>query len=324
MKSSFTDVILNNLVFVDSIAKIHSVMKEYKNKKWSVSYSGGADSDTVMWLFRLCGYEPNAVMFDTGLEYDATWKHIDYMKSKGFNINIIKAKRPIPTSQRKYGHPFISKQVSGMLERLQKHNFDFQNDGSKNFDDLLELYPRCKSALRWWTNNHNGLRNSISWNSYLKEFLIENGLPFSVSGKCCDGAKKLPVKQYSKENDIDLMILGIRKSEGGSRSSAYTNCFISKKTYIYDMFFPIFWWKKEDKELFDLEMEIPHSDCYVEYGLDRTGCAGCPFGRYFEFELDVLNKYEPKLHKGIVSIFEDSYDWTRKYKEYQKFRKENK
>lgn len=54
--------------------------------------------------------------------------------------------------------------------------------------------------------------------------------------------------------------------------------------------------------------------CYTEYGLTRTGCAGCPFGRDFEQELSVIEQYEPKLFKAVNNIFGDSYEYTRKYK----------
>ena len=63
---------------------------------------------------------------------------------------------------------------------------------------------------------------------------------------------------------------------------------------------------------------ITHSKCYTEYGLKRTGCAGCPFGRDFEQELDVIANYEPKLYKAVNNIFGDSYEYTRKYREFVK------
>jgi len=98
---------------------------------------------------------------------------------------------------------------------------------------------------------------------------------------------------------------------------AYKNCFVSKKSYSYDMYFPLFWWTKDEKALFDKELNIKHSSCYEEYGLKRTGCAGCPFGRNFEQELEIIQEYEPKLYKGINNIFSPSYEWTRKYNEYK-------
>lgn len=63
---------------------------------------------------------------------------------------------------------------------------------------------------------------------------------------------------------------------------------------------------------------VTHSKCYIEYGLKRTGCAGCPFGRDFEYELEVIKKYEPKLYKAVNNIFGKSYEYTRKYKQFCK------
>jgi len=310
--------IYNNLFYQDTKAKFLSIIDKYDLDKVRVSYSGGSDSDSTLWLLRSFGYNIKSVFYDTGLEYKATFDQVQYMKNQGFDINTIKVHTPIPTSNKKYGHPFINKFVSEMLERLQNHNFDFIKDGNKDFEYLVEKYPRTKSALSWWSNKNNiGNRYNIDNNKLLKEFLLENGLPFKVSGKCCNGAKKLPVKQYAKENNLQLMILGMRKAENGIRGGVYKNCFVPKKTYSYDMYFPLFWWTQENKVLFDKELNIKHSSCYGEYGLKRTGCAGCPFGRNFEQELETIQEHEPKLYKGINNIFNPSYEWTKKYNEYK-------
>lgn len=313
---------MNNeeVMIYDTIIKTHTVMKEYGGKNVRVAYSGGSDSDTVMHILRDAGYDVTGVLYDTGVEWEATMRHVNYMKTLGFNIEVIKAKRPVPTSNKKYGHPWISKRVSDYLSRLQRHNFDFQGDGDLPFEILYKKYPRCKVALKWWCNEWGDKSTfNIERNPYLKEFLIEYGLPFAVSDKCCDGAKKMPIKQYAKENNIDLMILGIRKAEGGARASAYSNCYLhSPARYTYSMFFPLFWWKDEVKSYYDTTRGIVHSDCYSdEYGLKRTGCAGCPFGKNFEQELIALDNFEPKKAKGIRAIFNPSYEWTRKYKQFQ-------
>ena len=51
--------------------------------------------------------------------------------------------------------------------------------------------------------------------------------------------------------------------------------------------------------------------------MDRTGCAGCPFGRDFEKELEIIKKYEPQLYKAVTNIFGDSYEYTRKYRKFK-------
>lgn len=309
------------LFFVDTCAKFHSVMEQYKDKNIRIAYSGGADSDNLMFLARYLGYGITGVFYDTGLEYRATHDHVAYMQSLGFKIDIIKAVVPIPLGQKKYGSAWLSKQVSNNLERLQKHNFDFKNHGNLEFAELWKIYPNCKSALRWWCNGKNGLRTNIAWNAGLKEFLIECGLPFKVSDRCCEGAKKNPFKLYAKNLGLDLALMGIRKSEGGVRSSSYKACFVPKVSRKYAMYFPMFFWSNADKALFEKEMGIIHSKAYTEYGLKRTGCAGCPFGLKFEDELKAIDLYEPKLSKAVNNIFANPYEWTRKYKEFQKERK---
>lgn len=303
----------------DAIAKAHSVLSKYDIDKVKVAYSGGSDSDTVLWFLKNIGYDVGAVFYDTGLEYKATHEHIENMRNY-FEIDVIKAKMSIPTSNKKYGHPFISKLVSDYLSRLQKHNFDFSEDGNKSFEDLWKKYPNAKSALQWWTNK-NKTYFRIDRNKYLKEFLIEYGLPFRVSSKCCEGAKKQPAKQYFIDNGIELCIMGIRQNE---QRAGYSNCFIPAKKWPYDIYFPLYWWSDKTKNKYDYDNKIIHSKCYTEYGLSRTGCAGCPYGRNFEQELLVLEKHEPKLHNGVKNIFSESYEWTRVYREFKKKNGDNR
>ena len=54
--------------------------------------------------------------------------------------------------------------------------------------------------------------------------------------------------------------------------------------------------------------------------IDKS-CIGCPYGKDFEFELEVLEKHEPKLYIAANNIFGDAYEYTRKF---NKFREEMK
>lgn len=303
----------------DTIVKIKSVLSAFNLDKIRIAYSGGSDSDIVIHLIKKSGFDVISVFYDTGIEWQATKDHVIELLPT-YNVDTIKADRPVPISNKVYGHPFLNKRVSDYLERLQKHNFNFQEHGNLSFEELWKLYPKCKASLRWWTNNFGyKSRFNIEYNTYLKEFLIEYGLPFKVSGKCCDGAKKMPMKKYIKANDTELLILGLRKSEGGARVGAYGNsCFSEKTSYGYAMYRPIWFWNDAMKEWYINEFKIKLSDCYTKYGLKRTGCAGCPFGLTFDNELELLEKNEPKLAKGINNIFAPSYEWTRKYREFQR------
>lgn len=302
----------NNLEVFDSFIKANSVYKRYLPEEIMYSISGGWDSDILLDLsWRVIGNTGHYVFFDTGLEYQATRDHLKHLEKRyGIEIEIVKAEIPIPLSCKKYGQPFLSKQVSEFIQRLQRHNFKWED---KDFETLCEEYPKCTAALRWWCNEWGEKSKfNISYNKWLKEFMIENPPDFKISNKCCTFAKKAVAKKYKEENKIRLSVVGIRKAEGGARASAYKNCFTSKDDAA-DEYRPLFWYKEETKKVYDEWFGVVHSRCYSQYGLKRTGCAGCPFGKDFEFELEVIKEHEPKLYKAVNKIFGKSYEYTRKY-----------
>ena len=281
-------------------------------KKVLCSVSGGSDSDIVLDLLTKC--DNNKIVqyfyFDTGLEYQATKEHINHLQEKyEIVITTLKPKVPIPLAVKKYGQPFLSKMVSENIQRLQKHEFKWEN---KPYEELVKDYPNCKSALQWWCNSRkNNVLLGITRNKGLKEFMINNNPKFNVSNKCCKYAKKDLLKDLLK-NGYDLNISGIRKSEGGVRSTAYKSCFDSSDNY--DNFRPIFWFTDEDKLEYKNMFNVINSKCYSVYGLKRTGCVGCPFGKNYKEELEIVKKYEPKLYKAVTNIFKDSYEYINKYK----------
>lgn len=217
--------------------------------KIMVSVSGGADSDIVLDLVERIGYplsEVHYAFFDTGLEFAATKRHLEYLEQKyGITIERYRAKIPVPLGVKKYGVPFLSKKISNNIQRLQKHGFKWED---KPFEELYAEYPRCKSALRWWCNQWGEKSKlNISNRKWLKEFMIANPPDFPISSGCCDGAKKGTAKMVEKIINPDLSIQGVRKAEGGIRSTAYKSCF-DEICGEADQFRPIFWFKKDDKK----------------------------------------------------------------------------
>lgn len=274
------------------------------------------------------------VWFDTGLEYQATKNHLKDLEMK-YNIKIkpYKAIKPIPISCKLFGQPFVSKNVSEMIDRLQRHGFQFEDDPLEillskycKWDEKKSDWVGCKGALMWWCNANESPRFCIKFNKWLKEFMVANPPRFKISSKCCKYAKKDLVHKIINEEGYDLNIFGVRKSEGGIRSTSYKSCFDEASKY--DNYRPLFWYINGDKECYETYFSISHSKCYTEYGLKRTGCAGCSFGRDFEQELEIIEKYEPKLYKAVNNIFGDSYEYTREYKKFyaqkEKELKENK
>lgn len=311
-----------NQTIGDNLIRAWSKINSSKYEKIVCTISGGSDSDVMLDIVWQCDKEGKVeyVWFDTGLEYQATKDHLKFLEEKyGIEVKPYKAIVPIPTSCRKYGQPFINKNTSEMIDRLQRHGFQWEDEP---LDILLERYCEwnekkqdwvgCKGAIMWWCNANQSIQFNINYNKHLKEFMVQNPPKFKISSKCCKYAKKDVLHKLVTSEGYELNIFGVRKAEGGIRSTAYKSCFDEADEC--DNYRPLFWYVNDDKVDYENNYGVTHSKCYTEYGLTRTGCAGCPFGRDFEQELSVIEKYEPKLFKAVNNIFGDSYEYTRKYK----------
>jgi len=294
------------------------------HSKIACSVSGGSDSDLMVDMFSVIDKENKVVylFMNTGLEYEATKRHIKYLENKyGIKIIEIKATKPIPTACKEYGVPFLSKMVSEMISRLQKHGFKWED---APLEELEKKYPKCRRALRWWCNDFPKKKDggessfNIAYNTYLKEFMIENPPDFEISPECCHWAKKDALIRYINENGFDLSCVGVRKAEGGARSTAYSSCFSRGNIGEADQYRPLFWFDKKSKQYYKRVRKIKHSDCYEVWGLVRTGCSCCPFGQCYEKELELAKEHEPKLYIAALHIFGRSYEYTRKYRAFQK------
>lgn len=303
--------------------KLHANLL-FRSERAMVSISGGADSD--MMLDMIMALDPGKnypnseihyVWFDTGIEYTATKQHLKDLEEKyGITIERQRAKTPVPIGCRTWGLPFISKQVSQYISRLQAHNFQWEDEP---FDVLYKRYPNCKAALRWWCNEWGpDSRMNIEKCRLLKEFMIENPPDFSISDGCCKGAKKDVANGFMKEIHATINLIGIRKAEGGARATAYNSCFSepSSKSEAAQ-FRPLFYITDQDKNIYCKMRKVTHSDLYEKHGFQRTGCACCPFGGRFEQELQAADQLDPGLGKAARKIFGASYEYTRAYRQFK-------
>lgn len=253
---------------------------------------------------------------------DATKRHLTFLEDKyGIAIQRERGKMQVASAVRTVGYPFYSKQFAEYIYRLQKHGFQWEDEP---FDVLCAKYPNCKAALRWWCSAwkdepHKPLQSEIASAKLMKEFMMANQPTFNISNRCCTESKKKVGDAVRKKYGGDIQLVGIRKAEGGARSTGVKSCMangVHGKQY-----YPLFWWKAEDKDAFEKVYDIKHSDAYTLYGCKRTGCAGCPFAGHFEDELAMLHQYEPKLANAVEHIFSPAYDYTRAYR---KFKEEHK
>lgn len=108
-----------NQVILDNLIRAWAIINSPKYNKILCSISGGSDSDIMLDIVWRCDKDNKVdyVWFDTGLEYQATKEHLKYLEEK-YHIDIIhkKAIKPIPTSCKEYGQPFISKNVSELCQ----------------------------------------------------------------------------------------------------------------------------------------------------------------------------------------------------------------
>ena len=316
-----------------SVPNNHSIFKylmvtrnklgEYR--KIAVSYSAGSDSDIMVDMIELvkpdeCG-EIRYCFFDTGLEYDATLRHIAETERKyGITVERIKSRKSIPAACREHGVPFISKDISKMMELLQKNNFDW-HDTPENA--TAEKYGHCVSALDWYFNRRPPSKSGKSKyqiNRYklLREYIMTNPPDFKISEKCCDYAKKNVAREFDKEYMPDLKIIGMRQAEGGRRSGSVKNCFTPMGGDGVANYRPLWFWSDEDKRIYKEWRGIRYSDCYEVWHFKRTGCVGCPASSRALQELAIAEQYEPNKVKAAFAVFGKSYEYREAYNAFKK------
>ncbi len=310
-----------NLHIFETLLKARSVLD--RHLRCACSVSGGSDSDIILDLLELVkpeSYELRYVFFNTGLEYDATKRHIDELEVKyGISIERRRPRKTIPVACREHGVPFISKDVSDYISRLQAHGFDW-NDLPE--DATEEKYGRCKSALDWYFDRRSPSRtgrsrHSIANYKLLREFIQSSSPYFAISSKCCDYAKKQVSSDFNKEYRPDLLINGMRQAEGGRRAGAIQTCFTPRSEKSPDNYRPIWYWTDADKAEYKEWRGLRYSDCYEVYGLKRTGCSGCPCNSRAEQELELVEPFEPNIVKAARNIFGASFEYKRRYKEFK-------
>ena len=260
----------------------------------AISVSGGSDSDCIVHL--VCKYFPEYlekckfVFVNTGLEYDATKRHLcDLEKRYGIEINRIRG-MSVVTSCKKYGFPILNK--------VKAHYADmFLRRTPKGYYLVFEANePRMQFKF-------------TEPERELVRYLDDNKI--RVSAMCCDVSKKKPIKAWHKQNNIDLAVTGERKAEGGGRAVRHKSCF-EEQTHC-DKYMPLWWWSDETKADFKAKEEIRYSDCYEVWGMKRTGCVGCPFGKDTANELELMYQYEPKLYKAVMAVFGQAYELTDRF-----------
>lgn len=280
----------------DALFHTGSKLLEYfgSHEHICISVSGGSDSDCIVHL--VCTYFPEFlekcrfVFVNTGLEYDATKRHLcDLEKRYGIEIDRIRGKSVV-WAVKNYGVPILNKSKA------------------KTLGEFLRRTKRGYYLVFEYKSDYYGFTES---ERELARYLDENKI--MVSAKCCEISKKNPIHKYDKQKGVDLSVTGIRRAEGGQRATTFKSCFQEYNKNYPDTFMPLFWWSDETKRIFKKTEGIRYSDCYEVWGMKRTGCVGCPFGKDTAHELELMYQYEPKLYKAVMAVFGQAYELTDRF-----------
>lgn len=235
-----------------------------------LAYSGGKDSHFLYWFIKefLHDERIEIVGVNTGFEIPEIRERI--MRNSDIVLHPSMKRNEI---KEKYGIPCYSKQQDEYIHRYQT--------GSRTENTMKAIM---------------GENVFFNLNKSARENLLSGKL-HKVSNKCCLYIKEKPMIDYAKQTGKKA-IIGVRQSESKTRKAKYETCLQSNGNFapIYDF---------SDVLIEDIykayDIEIPNCYIYVQ----RTGCAGCPYGRNCEKELALLPEQQ---RRKAIDYFKESYD----------------
>ncbi|MBR9655790.1 phosphoadenosine phosphosulfate reductase family protein [Bacillus cereus] len=289
-----------------------------------LSFSGGKDSTVVAELIKIANL-PIKIPFvfaNTGIELNATLEHVKNYDYE--NVVLVKPRKPAVKIWKEDGRPIKSKLKSEALGTYQRH-----------IDKPLST-SRTRQLISGEAEKAGEKTGKKTMYSLAKKdfHLLHPDLEYKIANKCCHYMKKLPFKDFAKDNDMYGTFTGVRSSEGGVRAATYKSCVhIGKgfdgREYITSM--PIFDWTDEMMNEFIEVFDVKLSDAYTIYGMERTGCMACPFSKDIQFDLETIFKYEPIKYKASMKMLKHIYmdsgvecPWDEEYmQEYEERKKLN-
>lgn len=216
---------------------------------------------------------------DTGLEFKG-------VRNKGLESDIIlKPELDFLNIIRKYGYPFISKQVSHSMNIVQRNGKDCAV--YKYFDGSMQdsLYDMSKYKF------------------------IENA-PFMLSDKCCIISKKNPSHKYSKMTS-SYAYVGTMANESRLRKTNWLHNGCNMFDNDNPTSAPLSFWTEQDILQYIVTNKL---DIAEEYGIitnndnklsltgeQRTGCIYCGYGITKDTERFLrLKEYDKKLYDYVL------------------------
>lgn len=261
---------------------LKSKFDKIKPNTYYLSYSGGKDSHFLYWFIKeyLKRDDIKIVGINTYMEHHEILQRI----IKNSDVVLLPKLKPFEIKE-KYGSPCFSKIQDDFIDRYQR--------GSRT-KSLMERI----GSRKFLGKDGKIHSSSLSLNKLARNTLLSGEL-HRVSPKCCYYLKKKTAHDFEKETGLKP-ILGIRGAEGALRKSQYKSCFSKdgKFTPIHDL----------SNELLDsiikkYNIEVPDVYKYIQ----RTGCMGCPYGRYKGDTIKELALLNDRQRKFVIEYFKESY-----------------
>lgn len=273
------------LLEYDRLQVIRTVIEQYGEDKFYLSFSGGKDSTVLHHLLDMA--IPNnkipRVFNDTGIEYNYIREFVNEIKDDRFII--IKPSKNIKATLEEYGYPFKSKEHS-----LYVATYQSKGEESKTYQRYLFPSEQRKKY---------GCIEKLKY-QFTTDFKLK------VSDKCCLKLKEEPLREYEKQSGRNIAILGIMPSEGGRRNNA--KCIVKDKH-----FSPLVKVNKDWEDWFIEEHNIKLCKLYYPpFNFKRTGCKGCPFNINLQNDLDIMEQLLPNERKQCEIIWKPIYEEYRR------------
>lgn len=272
----------------DRIEKIKQINEQYdlENNAY-ISFSGGKDSTVLHYLIDLA--LPNnkipRLFLNTGIEYKYIREFVQELAKNDNRIIVYNSGVNIKKMLEENGYPFKSKEHSLKVNQYK--------NGSKSKSVIEYRYQKnfgCPKILQY------------QYNDYFK---------LHISDKCCHKLKKEPAKKWAKENNKIITLTGMRKEEGGQRTSI--GCVVTDKNKNLIKFHPLLVVSEEWENEFIKHNNIKLCKLYYPpFKFKRTGCKCCPFSFRLQEQLDLMERLLPNEYKQCEILWKPVYDEYRR------------
>lgn len=259
-----------------SETRIRQWVQYYGEDGVYISFSGDKDSTVLLDIVRNLYPGIPAVFVNTGLEYPEIQSFVNTFE----NVEILRPKMRFDEVIRKYGYPFLGKEISKNIYYAR-----IGGEGSVHYKKLFAIGPFENSKFS--TPKYKNLFDA----------------DFMLSHKCCDVMKKGHAHSFTRRTKRKPFT-GQQAQESMLRTQKWLQHGCNAFEQNYPISNPLSFWTEQDILQYIKETRLPIAPIYgdivqvdeygFEYdstlvpckykttGCDRTGCIFCGYGAHLE------------------------------------------